>query len=65
MPVKYPSYLISSSTEKALARKIILLLGLMDASTKTTSVPNIDIVEERMPIMKLRKSIGKGGMPKI
>ena len=56
---------IRSKTEKYHARKILLILGLMDASSEDVSVPNIDLSVERMLKMNLRKSRGKYGKLKI
>ena len=47
------------------SRKRLLILGMMAASSKAASVPNIDLRGERMLKTKLRKAIRKYGKLKI
>ena len=52
---KEPPDPIIYSTEKDCARKRLLILGLMDTSSKASIVLNIDLIGEIMLNMKLRK----------
>ena len=61
MPDKEPPDPIISSTAKSYARKRILVLGLIAASSKTISVPNINLSGKRMLNMNMRKSRGNYG----
>ena len=61
MPAKDTPDTIRFRTAKAHERKILILLGLMDASSKDLSVPNRYLSGERTVKTKLRKSIGKAG----
>ena len=61
MPAKETPGLIRYRTEKAQTRNRLNLLGLLYASSKAASVPNIDLSRERMLKMKMRKSTGKDG----
>ena len=65
MPVKDPTDPIRSSTVEARENKILLLLGMIAASYKSVSVPNIDLSVEIMLKMNLRKARGKYGKLKI
>ena len=65
MPAKEPLDPIISRNVNDHKRKRLLILGLITASSKYTSVLNIDISEERMLEMKLSKSRGKDGKLKI
>ena len=65
MPSNDLPYIIISRTSKAHTRERLLLLGLMNASSKSASVPNIDLIGERMLKIKLRKSRFKDGKLKI
>ena len=59
MPSKEPPNSIRSRTVKAHEKRIILILGLMSASSKPASVTSIELSGERMLNMKLRKGRGK------
>ena len=61
MPVNDPPYPIICRTTKYHSRKRPLLLGMMTASTKAASFPNIDSIVDSILNMKLRKSRGKDG----
>ena len=54
MPDKYPPDTIIYSTSRDHARNILLLLGLMAASSKNASVLNIYLSGENMLKMKLK-----------
>ena len=56
---------IGSSTAKDYARKRKFLLGMMSASSKAVSFPDIDLSGEKMPKIKLSKSRGVVGKLKI
>ena len=59
IPAKEPPDPIIYRTSKDDASKTLLLLSLMDASSKAASFPNIDLSGERIMNTKLRKSRGK------
>ena len=65
IPEKEPPDTIRSRYSKDNARKILLLLGIMDASSKDSVVPNIDPSGESMLKMNMRESRGKYGKLKI
>ena len=59
MPAKDPPDIIRSRTKHYHERKILLLLGLMDVSTKSSGFTNIYLGGYKMMNMKLSKSRGK------
>ena len=61
VPTKDPPDPIISRTEKAHARKRLLLLGLKATSSKSVSVPIIYLSGESILKMNLRKPRGKDG----
>ena len=61
MHAKDPTDPIIYRTAKAHSRKRLLILGLMGASTKSISVPNIDLSGDTILKKKLRKFRGKDG----
>ena len=65
MPSMYPIDPIRSRTERDHPRNRILLLGLIDESTKSVGVPNIDLIWDRILKMELRKASGKDENMKI
>ena len=65
MPAKELPYPIIYRTKKSHARNRLLLLGLMNASTKSSSFPSIGLSRDRLLKINMIKSRGRYGKLKI